>query len=147
MDEPTSGVDAHSAKIVMDGVRKVANSGLTVVSTIHQPSPDIFFLFDNLLLLKSGGEMVFFGELVNASPDQRECGHLIDYFEAIPGVPRLPEGQNPATWVLESIGAGINPLRKGETIDFVRHFHQSCELPISFEEIKLPSADAHLPPG
>ncbi|KAK1946642.1 ABC transporter G family member 36 [Phytophthora citrophthora] len=130
LDEPTSEVDAHSAKIVMDGVRKMANSRITVVCTIHHPSPDIFFFFDNLLLLRNGGEVVFFGELVNASPDQRECGHLIDYFEAIPGVPRLPEGQNPVTWVLESIGAGIESLRNEQergNIDFVHRFRRSRE--------------------
>eukprot|EP00644_Phytophthora_capsici_P015905 jgi/Phyca11/10412/fgenesh1_pm.PHYCAscaffold_49_\ len=107
LDEPTSGLDAHSAKVIMDGVRKVADSGRTVVCTIHQPSSDVFFLFDSLLLLKRGGEMVFFGELGNGEPDDRECGHLIDYFEAIPEIARLPEGQNPATWMLECIGAGV----------------------------------------
>ncbi|RLN64684.1 hypothetical protein BBJ29_009861, partial [Phytophthora kernoviae] len=107
LDEPTSGLDAHSAKVIMDGVRKVADSGRTIVCTIHQPSSDVFFLFDSLLLLKRGGEMVFFGELDNAESDDRECGHLIDYFEAIQEVPRLPAGQNPATWMLECIGAGV----------------------------------------
>eukprot|EP00644_Phytophthora_capsici_P012746 jgi/Phyca11/577680/estExt2_Genewise1.C_PHYCAscaffold_2320005 len=133
LDEPTSGLDAHSAKVIMDGVRKVADSGRTVVCTIHQPSSDVFFLFDSLLLLKRGGEMVFFGELGNAEPDDRECGHLIDYFEAIPEIARLPEGQNPATWMLECIGAGVagageKPLTNAAAnIDFVRHFRESTE--------------------
>ncbi|KAE8982369.1 ABC transporter G family member 43 [Phytophthora fragariae] len=51
LDEPTRGLDARSAKLVMDGVRKVANSGRTIVCTIHQPSMEVFFLFDSLLLL------------------------------------------------------------------------------------------------
>ncbi|RLN96175.1 hypothetical protein BBJ28_00026258, partial [Nothophytophthora sp. Chile5] len=133
LDEPTSGLDAHSAKVIMDGVRKVSDSGRTVVCTIHQPSSDVFFLFDSLLLLKRGGEMVFFGELDNAQPDQRECGHLIDYFEAIPEVPQLPEGQNPATWMLECIGAGVAAAGEKPTmiatadVDFVSHFRESAE--------------------
>ncbi|KAE9211124.1 ABC transporter G family member 36 [Phytophthora fragariae] len=133
LDEPTSGLDVHSAKVIMDGVRKVADSGRTVVCTIHQPSSDVFFLFDSLLLLKRGGEMVFFGELDNAEPDDRECGHLIDYFEAIPEVARLPEGQNPATWMLECIGAGVagadeKPMTDAAAnVDFVQHFRQSTE--------------------
>ncbi|RLN88182.1 hypothetical protein BBJ28_00009644 [Nothophytophthora sp. Chile5] len=133
LDEPTSGLDAHSAKVIMDGVRKVADSGRTVVCTIHQPSSDVFFLFDSLLLLKRGGEMVFFGELDNAQPDQRDCGRLIDYFEAIPEVPQLPEGQNPATWMLECIGAGVAAAGENLTtdaiadVDFVRHFRESAE--------------------
>ncbi|KAG7386626.1 hypothetical protein PHYPSEUDO_015410 [Phytophthora pseudosyringae] len=133
LDEPTSGLDAHSAKVIMDGVRKVADSGRTVVCTIHQPSSDVFFLFDSLLLLKRGGEMVFFGELDNAQPDDRTCGHLIDYFEAIPEVPRLPHGQNPATWMLECIGAGVAAAAENSTtnsatsVNFAQHFHASPE--------------------
>ncbi|KAG3190259.1 Pleiotropic drug resistance protein 1 [Phytophthora cactorum] len=125
LDEPTSGLDANSAKIIMDGVRKVANTGRTVVCTIHQPSSDIFFLFDSLLVLKRGGGMVFFGNLVAPCPDPRECGHLIDYFESIPGVPRLPEGQNPANWMLECIGAGVESSQEHIHFDFVHHFYHS----------------------
>ncbi|GAB9477904.1 hypothetical protein Gpo141_00015092, partial [Globisporangium polare] len=75
LDEPTSGLDARSAKLVMDGVRKVANTGRTVVCTIHQPSSEVFFLFDSLLLLKRGGETVFFGDL------GQDCRNLVEYFE------------------------------------------------------------------
>ncbi|KAF4321260.1 hypothetical protein JM18_002517 [Phytophthora kernoviae] len=80
LDEPTSGLDARFAKIIMDGIRKVANSGHTIICTIHQPSYDVFSVFDNLLLLKRGGETVFFGDL------GEECQTLIEYFEAIRGV-------------------------------------------------------------
>ena len=51
--------------------------------------------FDELLLLKRGGYCIYFGPLGN------ESTHLVDYFEAIPGVPRLQAGINPATWMLE----------------------------------------------
>ncbi|TMW67843.1 hypothetical protein Poli38472_007515 [Pythium oligandrum] len=63
LDEPTSGLDARSAKLVMEGVRKVANTGRTIVCTIHQPSTEVFMLFDSLLLLKRGGQTVYFGDL------------------------------------------------------------------------------------
>ncbi|KAF4316728.1 hypothetical protein JM18_008194 [Phytophthora kernoviae] len=101
MDEPTSGLDARSAKIIMDGVRKIADSGRTIVCTIHQPSTEVFKLFDSLLLLRRGGRMVFFGEL------GQESQHLIDYFQAFPDVKPITPGYNPATWMLECIGAGV----------------------------------------
>ncbi|KAE9170400.1 hypothetical protein PF002_g30102 [Phytophthora fragariae] len=63
LDEPTSGLDARSAKLIMDGVRKVADTGRTILCTIHQPSAEVFGVFDSLLLLKRGGETVFAGEL------------------------------------------------------------------------------------
>ena len=49
--------------------------------------------FDELLLLKRGGYCIYFGPLGDQSK------HLVAYFEAIPGVPLLQEGINPATWV------------------------------------------------
>uniref|UniRef100_M4BPN9 ABC transporter domain-containing protein n=1 Tax=Hyaloperonospora arabidopsidis (strain Emoy2) TaxID=559515 RepID=M4BPN9_HYAAE len=133
LDEPTSGLDAHSAKAIMNGVRKVASNSRTVVCTIHQPSSDVFFLFDSLLLLKCGGEMVFFGDLDNVQPDERMCGHLVDYFEAIPEVSPLPLGQNLATWMLECIGAGVAGAGEkvitdaAADVDFVQHFRDSME--------------------
>jgi ABC-type multidrug transport system ATPase subunit/ABC-type multidrug transport system permease subunit len=101
MDEPTSGLDARSAKLIMDGVRKIANTGRTVICTIHQPSYEVFTLFDSLLVLQRGGRMVYFGQLGEHS------SKLIEYFQAIPEVKPIQPGYNPATWMLECIGAGV----------------------------------------
>ncbi|KAE8951022.1 hypothetical protein PR001_g33906, partial [Phytophthora rubi] len=112
LDEPTSGLDARSAKLIMDGVRKVADTGRTILCTIHQPSAEVFGVFDSLLLLKRGGETVFAGELgENAS-------EMIKYFESIDGVTKLKEDYNPATWMLEVIGAGVGN-DNGSRTDFV----------------------------
>ncbi|KAK1409684.1 hypothetical protein QVD17_36213 [Tagetes erecta] len=95
MDEPTSGLDARAAAIVMRTVRNTVDTGRTVVCTIHQPSIDIFEAFDELLLLKRGGKVIYTGPLGHHS-------HLlIEYFESIPGVSKITEGQNPATWMLD----------------------------------------------
>ncbi|KAL8505058.1 hypothetical protein ACS0TY_016317 [Phlomoides rotata] len=95
MDEPTSGLDARAAAIVMRCVRNTVDTGRTVVCTIHQPSIDIFEAFDELLLMKRGGRVVYAGPLGKHSQT------LIDYFEAIPGVPKIEDGYNPATWMLD----------------------------------------------
>eukprot|EP00261_Vitis_vinifera_P037382 XP_019078625.1 PREDICTED: ABC transporter G family member 39 isoform X3 [Vitis vinifera] len=95
MDEPTSGLDARAASIVMRAVRKIVDTGRTVVCTIHQPSIDIFESFDELFLLKRGGEEIYVGPLGH------QAGHMIKYFEEINGVDRIKDGYNPATWVLE----------------------------------------------
>ena len=49
MDEPTSGLDARAAAIVMRAVKNVADTGRTVVCTIHQPSIEIFESFDEVI--------------------------------------------------------------------------------------------------
>jgi ABC-type multidrug transport system ATPase subunit len=49
MDEPTSGLDARAAAVVMRAVKNVAETGRTVVCTIHQPSIDIFEAFEEVI--------------------------------------------------------------------------------------------------
>ncbi|XP_042413622.1 ABC transporter G family member 36-like isoform X1 [Zingiber officinale] len=95
MDEPTSGLDARAAAIVMRTVRNTVDTGRTVVCTIHQPSIDIFEAFDELFLMKRGGEEIYVGPLGRHSCD------LISYFEGINGVTKIKDGYNPATWMLE----------------------------------------------
>uniref|UniRef100_A0ACD5ZKA2 Uncharacterized protein n=1 Tax=Avena sativa TaxID=4498 RepID=A0ACD5ZKA2_AVESA len=95
MDEPTTGLDARAAAIVMRTVRKTVDTGRTVVCTIHQPNIEIFESFDELLLMKRGGQIIYSGSLGPLS------SNMIKYFQAIPGVPRIKEGQNPAAWMLD----------------------------------------------
>ncbi len=60
LDEPTTGLDAYSSLLLVRALRRLADSGRTVLCTIHQPRPDIFALFDTLLLM-SAGEVAYFG--------------------------------------------------------------------------------------
>ncbi|WCJ40334.1 ABC transporter G family member 40 [Euphorbia peplus] len=99
MDEPTSGLDARAAAIVMRTVRNTVDTGRTVVCTIHQPSIHIFEAFDELFLMKRGGQEIYVGPLGHHS-----C-QLIKYFEDIQGVPNIKNGYNPATWMLEVTSA------------------------------------------
>ncbi|WVZ66097.1 hypothetical protein U9M48_015371 [Paspalum notatum var. saurae] len=117
MDEPTSGLDARAAAIVMRTVRNTVNTGRTVVCTIHQPSIDIFEAFDELLLLKRGGRVIYAGQLGVQSRI------LVEYFEAIPGVPKITEGYNPATWMLEV----SSPLAEARmNVDFAEIYANSA---------------------
>ncbi|RLN62493.1 hypothetical protein BBJ28_00012486, partial [Nothophytophthora sp. Chile5] len=118
LDEPTSGLDARSAKLIMDELANVASTGRTIVCTIHQPSAEVFKVFDSLLLLKRGGETVFFGDT------GEQASELINYFEAIEGVATMQDDHNPATWVLEVIGAGIGK-DSSDTINFAGLFQTS----------------------
>jgi hypothetical protein len=54
LDEPLSGLDSISALEVAGAIRALAVAGRTVVCTIHQPSSEVFALFDDLLLLVDG---------------------------------------------------------------------------------------------
>lgn len=56
LDELTSGQDAATALALMRGAAALAARGLNVVVVIHQPSAEIFALFDKVLALRSGGD-------------------------------------------------------------------------------------------
>ena len=116
MDEPTSGLDARAAAIVMRAVRNTVDTGRTVVCTIHQPSIDIFEAFDELLLMKRGGQVIYSGPL------GRNSHKIVEYFEAIPGVPKIPEKYNPATWMLEASSLAAE-LKLG--VDFAELYKSS----------------------
>ena len=51
MDEPTTGLDARAAAIVMRVVKNIVCTKRTIVCTIHQPSIDIFDAFDEVISL------------------------------------------------------------------------------------------------
>ena len=53
-DEPTTGLDSRAALIIVHVIKMLAQSGRTVICTIHQPSLALFEQFDNLLLLENG---------------------------------------------------------------------------------------------
>ncbi|KAJ7951716.1 Pleiotropic drug resistance ABC transporter [Quillaja saponaria] len=116
MDEPTSGLDARAAAIVMRTVRNTVDTGRTVVCTIHQPSIDIFDAFDELLLMKRGGQVIYHGPL------GRNSHKIIQYFEAVPGVPKIKDKYNPATWMLE-VSAVAAEVRL--VMDFAEHYKSS----------------------
>ncbi|CAH8362168.1 unnamed protein product [Eruca vesicaria subsp. sativa] len=116
MDEPTTGLDARAAAIVMRAVKNVAETGRTIVCTIHQPSIDIFEAFDELVLLKTGGLMIYTGPLGQHS------SHVIKYFENIPGVAKIRDNYNPATWMLEVTSQSIETELN---IDFAKIYNES----------------------
>ena len=107
LDEPTSGLDSRAALIVLRVIKTIARRGRAVVCTIHQPSSEIFGMFDRLLLLKSGGKEVYFGDV------GAEGVAVADYFMRAPieekfYKPQLPEEINVASWMLDVIGAGTS---------------------------------------
>ncbi|KAJ8600497.1 hypothetical protein CTAYLR_010063 [Chrysophaeum taylorii] len=106
LDEPTSGLDSRAALVVIRATRNIAATGRSVICTIHQPSYALFSVFDRLLLLSRGGRTVYFGDIGN------ECETLIAYLEKTilttnckSVEPKLPDGANPATWMLACCSA------------------------------------------
>ena len=54
LDEPTSGLDSHTSLKIAKMIKQEASRGLTILATIHQPSSQIFYTFDRIILLADG---------------------------------------------------------------------------------------------
>jgi len=67
LDEPTSGLSSSDAFSVINLLKRISLSGKIVIVNIHQPSSDIFHLFDKLLILDKKGYTTYFGNPVWAS--------------------------------------------------------------------------------
>lgn len=101
LDEPTSGLDSFAARAVMENLRDLAFYGRTIVATIHQPSAEIFRMFDYLLLLAEG-QTVFYGP-----------AHLaLAHFKSMGIVP--PNNVNPADFMLKAIHVPSKEAVKAE---------------------------------
>eukprot|EP01018_Ginkgo_biloba_P007517 Gb_05238 [translate_table: standard] len=93
LDEPTSGLDSAAAFHVVKRLLSLARDDRrTVIASIHQPSSEVFQLFNNLCLL-CGGRTVYFGEASNARQ-----------FFAINGL-RCPSLRNPSDHYLRTINS------------------------------------------
>lgn len=63
VDEPTSGLSSRDSENIMDLLKELSLKGKVIFVVIHQPSSDIFKMFDDLLILDKGGYPVY-----NANP-------------------------------------------------------------------------------
>ena len=68
LDEPTSGLDSTTSVNLCTSLRHIANCGVTIVATIHQPRVEIFHAFNDLILMAPGGRMVYCGPVEHVEP-------------------------------------------------------------------------------
>ena len=90
VDEPTSGLSSRDSENIMDLLKELALRGKMVFVVIHQPSSDIFKMFDTLIILDVGGFQIYYGnpvesvgyfqEIINAANKTPgacpECGNI-----------------------------------------------------------------------
>src|SRR5690606_9930518 len=66
VDEPTSGLSSRDSENIMDLLKELSLRGKMVFVVIHQPSSDIFKMFDTLIILDTGGFQIYYGNPVEA---------------------------------------------------------------------------------
>jgi ABC-type multidrug transport system ATPase subunit len=66
VDEPTSGLSSRDSENVMDLLRELTLKGKLIFVVIHQPSSEIYKMFDNMAILDTGGYLIYYGNPVEA---------------------------------------------------------------------------------
>ncbi len=78
LDEPTSGLSSRDSENVMDLLRELTLKGKLVFVVIHQPSSELFKMFDRVVILDQGGHMVYYGNPVEAVIHFRKADNQVN---------------------------------------------------------------------
>ena len=65
-DEPTTGLDSFMAMSIVECMKILANSGKTIICTIHQPSSELFEMFDQVCIITEG-RLAYIGDRLMAN--------------------------------------------------------------------------------
>lgn len=82
LDEPTSGLSSRDSENIMDLLKELALKGALVFVVIHQPSSDIFKMFDNMIILDTGGWLIYDGDPIESIIYFKEKIHHANWNES-----------------------------------------------------------------
>jgi ATP-binding cassette subfamily G (WHITE) protein 1 len=124
-------LDSTAATSLVDTLRKLADSGKTVIAVVHQPSQHVFASFDDLLLVSEGKQM-YFGEVAevrkymetHASEAPSEMGTAEHILDCISKAELIGETKDDANERMEKIAAVARAENTniGETSGKAKHF-------------------------
>jgi len=124
LDEPTSGLSSKDSENVLDLLKELSAKGKLIFVVIHQPSSDIFKMFNKLIILDTGGYQAFYGNPVDA----------VMYFKKQDNQLKADEGQCPSC-------GNVNPeqifdIIEARTIDEQgKYTNQRKKTPIQWNEL------------
>ncbi|MFN2396161.1 MAG: ABC transporter permease, partial [Bacteroidales bacterium] len=145
VDEPTSGLSSRDSENVMELLRELTAKGKLIFVVIHQPSSEIFKMFDKIAILDDGGVQIYYGNPVEAAM----------YFKKIDNQINSEQGEcprcgnvNPETIfniiesrIVDEYGKSTG-IRKVQPEEWSRHFKNNGSHNITdYKTDKLPAYD------
>ncbi|CAF1339002.1 unnamed protein product [Rotaria sordida] len=112
LDEPTTGLDASTARNVMECLRELSKSGRTIIFSIHQPRYSIFKLFDSLLLMCKG-KSIYHGPALAVLPYFNTQGYSCELHD------------NPADFALDVL---IDASRQSDNIEKLNKAYRKSQI-------------------
>lgn len=149
VDEPTSGLSSRDSENIMDLLKELSLRGKLVFVVIHQPSSEIYKMFDSMLILDTGGYQIYYGNPVDA----------VIYFKTIVNMVNKDQGACPEcgninpeqifsiieTRVVNEYGR-FTEKRKISAEKWYEHFQEKIRLP-QIEAVKGPLRSTLQIPG
>lgn len=148
VDEPTSGLSSRDSENVMDLLRELTLKGKLIFVVIHQPSSDIYKMFDNMMILDTGGYMIYYGNPVEAvmyfkrldmqiNSDQGECPTCGNVNPEL--IFNIIEAK-----VVDEFGR-YTPIRKVSPTKWEEHFKEGIKLKSLADETDPPPKSLNIP--
>ncbi len=78
VDEPTSGLSSADSENVISLLKRQTIKGKLVIANIHQPSSDVYKMFDKLLVMDQGGRVIYYGHPIGAITYFKQAAHYAD---------------------------------------------------------------------
>jgi ABC transport system ATP-binding/permease protein len=78
LDEPTSGLSSRDSENVIDLLKELSLKGKLIFVVIHQPSSDIYKMFDKMVIMDTGGFPAYYGPPVEAVTYFKKSTHQVD---------------------------------------------------------------------
>ncbi|EJD75463.1 CBR-WHT-4 protein [Loa loa] len=107
-DEPTSGLDSFMAVQVVHCLKEMAKKGKTIITTIHQPSSQVFNMFDNVCFM-SMGKVAYFGPVTEVCNFFKNIGFA------------CPETYNPADHIIKMLSVTQDEQECQARVDKIRN--------------------------
>jgi ABC transport system ATP-binding/permease protein len=142
VDEPTSGLSSRDSENIMDLLKELALRGKMIFVVIHQPSSDIFKMFDTLLIMDVGGFQIYYG---NPAESVNYFQEVINAANKAPGACPECGNINPEqvfniieTRVVNEFGR-FTSTRKISPGQWYQYFKKNIKIP-RIDQVKIPLA-------
>ena len=132
VDEPTSGLSSLDSENVMDLLRRLSLTGKLIFVVIHQPSSDIYKIFDRVLMLDDGGYLIQYGNPID----------IISYFKEKDGQASFEQTQCPNCGNINA--EQIFNIVSSEIVDeYGNYTHTRKKTPKDWHQFYLDSNEDH----
>lgn len=141
VDEPTSGLSSRDSENIMDLLKELSLKGKMIFVVIHQPSEDIFKMFDKLLILDVGGYQIYYGNPIGAISYFKEIVKIVDPSSAInpEQIFNIIESK-----VINEFG-NFTSKRKISPYQWYQHFKERIKINTIKETDVVPHKTLHIP--